>query len=206
MGDKTKLLSMYKRVAAAHATFKVDGLTQETADWFEAEVARLTDPLPSQRAILATKGNISKSGPIRGGLMMFLYNPESKLTIPYYDRFPIVIPIEVYKKPYPGFLGLNFHYLDYYDRARLLDMLQVLGSKEAIKLNRINYDLLAAVRKYKSFKPCLKRYRMANVMTNMALIPRAMWEIALFMPTEDFRKVKNKASIWRDSKRIYRKT
>ena len=170
---KDKIMSLYQSVADAHAEFKLDGLTQETADWFEAEVARLTDPLPSQRAILGTKGNISKSVPIRGGMMMFLYRPETKLTIPYYDRFPIVIPIEVYKRPIPGFLGLNFHYLDYYDRARLLDMLQVLGSREAIKLNRINYELLSSIRKYKAFKACLKRYRMANVMTNMAFLTLA---------------------------------
>ena len=201
-----KLMTMYQKVASAYQTYSTDGLTKESVAFFEAEVARLTDPLPSQRAIINAPENTSKSGPIRGSMMMFLYNPETKFSIPYYDRFPIVIPIEVYKKPIPGFLGLNLHYLDHYDRANLLDMLQNLGSREAIKLNRINYDLLTSVRKYKSFRPCLKRYRMSNILTNMALVPRDLWEIAIFLPTEDFRKVKNKASIWRDSKRIYRKT
>ena len=203
---KDKLISMYKKVEAANQRYQTKGLSKKSSEWFEAEVARLTDPLPSQRAQLNTKGNISKGGPIRGALMMYIYKPINKLELPYYDRFPLVIPIEVYKKPVPGFVGLNLHYLDYYDRARLLDMLQTLGQPGAIKLNRINYDILSAVRKYKMFRPCIKRYAIQNVLTNMALIPRDMWEIALYVPNEDFKKIRNKASIWRDSKRIYRKT
>jgi len=200
-----KIMTMYEKVAEAQGIYSDATLSKKSVKWFEAEVERLTDPLPGDRQLLGQPEHTSKSNPIKGSMMMFIYMPETKLTIPYYDRFPLVIPIGAYKKPFPGFLGLNLHYLNYYDRANLLDMLQVLGSRESIKLNRISYDLLKSVRKYKAFEPCVKRYRMANIKTNLALVPRALWETAVFLPTEDFRKVKNKASIWRESIRIYRK-
>ena len=43
-----------------------------------------------------------------GNMYMFRYEPKLKESLPYYDRFPIVFPIEPYSD---GFLGLNFHYL-----------------------------------------------------------------------------------------------
>ena len=43
-----------------------------------------------------------------GRLNMFLYDPKYKDKLPYYDVFPLVLPIQRYSD---GFLGINFHYL-----------------------------------------------------------------------------------------------
>jgi hypothetical protein len=37
-----------------------------------------------------------------------------------------------------------------------------------------------------------------------ALIPRELWETAIFLPIEDFRKKRNKKEIWKESRRIFR--
>lgn len=197
--------SIYAAVQKAAATYKLDEKTKEAIEWFEGEVQRLTEPLPSQRAIIGDDKHTLRSTVWRGGMFMYLYNPVTKNELPYYDRFPLVIPVEVYRKPVPAFSGLNLHYLNYYDRARLLDMLQQLGSSDMPRLNRINYDILNTVRKYRSFRPCVHRYNLDRVISNMAMVPRSLWEIATFLPIEDFRKVTNKSEIWRESRNIYRK-
>ena len=204
MGNPQKILSLYDKVSKALGTFKEGELTKKSIAWFEEEVQRLTDPLPGQRAIIRDEAHIPKSTIIRGSMTMFLYDPKTKADLPYYDRFPLVIPIEVYKKPVPSFSGINLHYLNYYDRATLLDMLQALGSPEMIRLNRINYDILSKVRKYRAFRPCVHRYNMDRIKTMNALIPRELWETAIFLPIEDFRKKRNKEEIWKESRRIFR--
>jgi len=58
------------------------------------------------------------SRPFYGKLNMFFYDPKHKKTLPYYDTFPLVLPLETYDD---GFLGLNLHYLPIPLRIRLLD-------------------------------------------------------------------------------------
>ena len=39
---------------------------------------------------------------------MFVYDPKTKAKLPFYDTFPLVLPIDTFRG---GFIGLNFHYL-----------------------------------------------------------------------------------------------
>ena len=56
--------------------------------------------------------------PFYGKLNMFFYDPKHKKKLPYYDTFPLVLPIEKYPD---GFLGINMHYLPIPLRIKLLD-------------------------------------------------------------------------------------
>ncbi len=58
--------------------------------------------------------------PFYGKLNMFIYDPKFKKKLPYYDTFPLVLPLETYSD---GFLGINFHYLPIPLRVKLLDRL-----------------------------------------------------------------------------------
>ena len=58
--------------------------------------------------------------PFYGKLNMFFYDPKFKKKLPYYDTFPLVLPLETYND---GFLGINFHYLPIPLRVKLLDKL-----------------------------------------------------------------------------------
>jgi hypothetical protein len=53
----------------------------------------------------------------------------------------------------------------------------------------------------KYFKPCFKRYLMSNVRSRFALVPAPEWEIATFLPTQDFQK-SGKSAVWADSRRM----
>ena len=52
------------------------------------------------------------SRPSQGRLNLFFYDPKFKKTLPYYDTFPLVLPLEPIKG---GFIGMNFHYLQQCD-------------------------------------------------------------------------------------------
>jgi hypothetical protein len=66
----------------------------------------------------------------------------------------------------------------------------------------MRYKLLTGVAKYKEFQPCYKHYLMGHVASRMSRVPMPEWEIAVFLPTEQFMKVK-KESVWRYSRKQY---
>ena len=88
---------------------------EEPFQWYRNRIRELGTPTQSE---LIRDGKIAGRFHI-GRLNMFVYDPKYKNKLPYYDTFPLVLPIERYDN---GFLGINFHYLPYALRARLLDL------------------------------------------------------------------------------------
>jgi hypothetical protein len=133
-----------------------------------------------------------------GKMYMFTYDPKMKEILPYYDTFPLVFPIELYKD---GFLGLNLHYLPPVTRAKLMDALyENINNKKydsTTKL-RISYQILAGAARYKYFKPCIKRYLFSHVGSPFVYVAPDEWDFALMLPTERFEKA-NKQTVYRDS-------
>ena len=123
-----------------------------------------------------------------GGLYHFFYDPLTKSELPYYDIFPLVIPL---KKKDDGFLGLNLHYLPPKYRAAFLDKLMglaVLNINNEPRRLQITYELLAATQSYKEFRPCLKHYLNTQIKSKILTVQPEEWETALFLPTANFRK------------------
>ena len=74
-----------------------------------------------------------------GGMYFFYYNPKLKDVLPFYDIFPLVIPIETYSD---GFLGLNLHYLPRVHRAMLMDQLyQTISNDKMNKTTKLSATL-----------------------------------------------------------------
>jgi hypothetical protein len=134
---------------------------------------------------------------------MFLYDPKHKETLPYYDRFPLIFPIN---KAKGGFLGINFHYLPLQLRAKLMDSLYEVTTNdrfdETTKI-RASYNILNSASKYKEFRPTVKHYLANHVKSKLIYINPSEWDISLFLPTERFEKA-SKTKVWEDSKRIIR--
>ena len=87
-----------------------------STDWYRDKIKEFGTPKPLD---LIRDGKRAAK-PFYGRLNMFTYNPKHRKTLPYYDTFPLVLPIEKYPD---GFLGINLHYLDIRTRIRLLDRL-----------------------------------------------------------------------------------
>ena len=141
---------------------------------------------------------------IAGNMYMYFYDPKTKKTLPYYDRFPLTILVE----PAPGgFYGLNLHYLRPDIRAAFLDELMKTAPKKVTdrsRLVKMRYKLLAGVRRYKEFKPCFKHYLTDHVKSKIVRVPMTDWELAIFLPTEQFRKAA-KSTVFKDSIEIARR-
>ena len=91
------------------------GRPKSTA-WYKEKIKELGTPKPLDLIRDGKRDN----KPFYGKLNMFMYDPKFKKTLPYYDTFPLVLPIEKYSD---GFLGINLHYLPIPLRIKLLDRL-----------------------------------------------------------------------------------
>ena len=127
--------------------------TNDARDWLQSKVASLSP----NRAALMQDGN-SKDKSIIGRMYFFFYDPKTKDVLPYYDRFPLVIPIERYSD---GFLGLNLHYISPRQRFFLLDKLSVfLNNHKYDESTRfaLSYDVLKNATNAFEGTPCIKKY------------------------------------------------
>ncbi len=150
--------------------------------WLKTQMNSLSSP---RQAIMRNK-NCQKTRNAIGRMYFYYYDPKTKGTLPYYDKFPLVIPIERYTD---GFLGLNLHYLPPNLRLVLLDKLYDLLNNDCFDENtrfRMSYSLLSSAARYKEFKPCLKRYLYSQLRSNFVEVPAEQWEIAVFLPVEQF--------------------
>ena len=139
-----------------------EGLTVRTnaaRDWLRAKVKNLK---PSRNELLSDKQKL-KSRTIVGKMYFYFYNPKTAKKLPYYDTFPLVIPIEMYPD---GFLGLNLHYLNPKYRLILLDKLsETLTNNRYDEKTRfqISYDSLKAMSSATEAQPCIKRYLFSHI-------------------------------------------
>ena len=102
------------------------GITPRTAEsqaWFQKQagyLGRINNNALLKEPVLKTE-----SEQIPGGMFMYFYDPKTKATLPYYDKFPLTVIVG----PAPGgFTGLNLHYLPMVLRAKLLDALMDITS------------------------------------------------------------------------------
>lgn len=159
------------------------GQIADASTWFQQTFSDLKTPTAT--IINKNDSNLTKNLQI-GKMYLFQYDPKLKKTLPLYDRFPLIFPFDHAEN---GFYGINFHYIPYIQRARLLDSLMSLSSSkamtESMRLN-MNYRLLKSVAKAKYFEPCIKRYLNSHIRSRFLLIPPSQWAKALFLPLEDF--------------------
>ena len=138
-----------------------------------------------------------------GNMYLFAYDPKHKDTLPYYDRFQLIFPIN---KAKGGFLGINMHYLPPILIAKLMDALYtVLNNKnfdETTKLTA-SYKILNSATKFKEFQPCIKHYLSVHVRSKPAYINPAEWDIALFLPMQKFVGA-TATQVYADSRKIVR--
>ena len=177
---------------------QIPARTQDARDWFRNK-ARSTSATPE--SIVRGEKARYKNRVSMGKMYLFNYDPKTKATLPYYDRYPLIFPVQGAPG---GFYGINMHYLPYVLRARLMDALYDLSSNERYdertKL-RLSYDILKGAAKYKAFKPTFKRYLSSHVRSRFIEINSSEWDIALFLPLESFAKA-SKGSVWADSRKM----
>ncbi len=156
--------------------------SQMARSWLFGKIRTLK--IPTNRANVLNDPARATRQTLVGRMYIFNYDPKYKETLPVYDRFPLVIPMETYPD---GFLGLNLHYLDPYARLWLLDLLHdfINNTKYDDSTRfKLSYETLNASRKYKIFETCVKRYLNNHIMSSIIYIEPDNWENAIFLPIE----------------------
>jgi len=189
------MASLFDTLQANAFRAGIKARTNKSRKWFQANVKNLQ---VSRQKVLTDTALEATNTPVRGSMYMYFYDPKHKLTLPYYDRFPLAVLVDGAPG---GFYGLNLHYLPYNTRAKFLDDLMSFGPQtpnESSRLTQLRYNLLSGVRKFKEFKPCFKHYLGTNIRSRISRVPMTDWEIAIFLPVEQFKK-SSKQTIWQDS-------
>lgn len=157
--------------------------TQQAVDWLLVHVRQAL----SGRIDKSMFKGVSRGREGIGRMYFFAYDPKTKDTLPYYDKFPLAIPIALYDD---GFLGLNLHYLPPRARARLLDQLMAYernaGTPRAYM--QLSYEMLNQVAKVKGYDKCIKRYLTSHIKTKLIKVENEHWETAAMLPVQEFRK------------------
>ena len=176
---------MAKLLDRIKSSLAKEGLTPRTnasRAWLRAKVKDLK---PTSSALMNDRDRLKNKSMI-GRMYFYFYDPKTKDSMPYYDQFPLVIPIEKYND---GFLGLNLHYIHPKHRMVLLDKLSDTMSNdtydEKTKL-KINYRYLAAASRIFEANPCIKRYLFTQIESRFLEITADEWDIAAMLPLESF--------------------
>ena len=147
-------------------------------DWYRKQVQSMTTP-GARSLIRSGKATLR---PKYGIMNLFGYDPKHKATLPYYDVFPLIFPLEPAKG---GFIGLNFHYLKPGARAAFLRSLaNTTTDKKFDKKTRYNINW----RNNTFMKKTAKHYLFNHVRTSFLNITAEEMAIAIFLPVARFKK------------------
>lgn len=172
--------------------------TRQSVNWFKNYVGNhFPLRITNARNYLTDK----VSNPVPGNMYMYSYDPKTKEQLDYYDTFPLIICLEVYKD---GFLGLNLHYVDPQMRAViLLELLTITNNRNYDEKTKfaITYQKLQSLSKMKSVSQhMLKRYLYTQLKTPISKVKPDDWEIVIFLPLQNFKKAYS-SQVWKDAYR-----
>ena len=166
----------------------------KSTDWYREKIKEFGTPT----SLDLIRDGKQATNPFFGRLNMFIYDPKLKKKLPYYDTFPLVLPLENYND---GFLGLNFHYLPIPLRMKLLDRVVDFSNNtkfdESTKLN-VSYTALKSIR---LIKPTLKRYLAGKVKSRFRRVDADEFTVATLLPVQRFKKG-SQAEVYRDSRKM----
>jgi hypothetical protein len=172
-------------------------MSRQSLDWLKAKIAsirtgaRTANPITKEVSRFANKIQ-------RGHMYCYYYDPKTKDDLPYYDKFPLIIALELYGD---GFLGLNLHYLPLIYRIAFLEKLMdraVLDKNGGVQRLKVSYDILNAAKRYKEFKPCLKKYLYSHLRSHILVVEPEEFDVAALLPIYQFSKATPR-KVWADS-------
>ena len=159
------------------ATKVFDSIKQAAGDreksltWYRGKVKSLMDNVTKNKLM---RGKLFAT-PQPNGLNFFRYNPKLASILPYYDVFPLVLPIQSARG---GFLGINFHYLPIPLRMKLFETLEKKDFQGDYR----------ALKNIREIKPTIKHYLRSQMASKFLRLDEEEFAPAIFLPVQDFRK------------------
>ena len=160
--------------------------------WYREKIKEFGTPGPLDLIRDGKRNN----KPFYGKLNMFMYSPKFKKTLPYYDTFPLVLPLEMYPD---GFLGINLHYLPIPLRIKLLDRLVDYSNNTAFDESTkliVDYSKLKSVR---LIRPTIHKYLAGYTKSQFRRIDADEFTVATLLPVQRFKKA-SASEVWKESR------
>ena len=164
----------------------------KSTDWYRDKIREFGTP----KALDLIRDGKQATSPFFGRLNMFFYDPKLKTKLPYYDRFPLVLPLEEYND---GFLGINFHYLPIPLRIRLLDSVVDFSNNTKFDETTIIQADYARLKNINLVKPTLHRYLAGQTKSDFRRIDADEFTVATLLPVQRFKKASAR-EVWKDSR------
>jgi hypothetical protein len=166
----------------------------KSTQWYRDKIAEFGKP----GAMDLIRDGKRNNKPFFGRLNMFFYDPKLKAKLPYYDTFPLVLPLEPYAD---GFLGINFHYLPMTLRLQLLDkVVDFSNNTKFDESTRLAVDY-SKLKNLSIIKPTLKRYLAGRVKTQFRRIDADEFTVAALLPVQRFKKA-SASEVYADSRKM----
>ena len=166
----------------------------KSTEWYRDKIKEFGKP----GAMDLIRDGKRNNKPFYGRLNMFFYDPKLKKKLPYYDTFPLVLPLEPYAD---GFLGINFHYLPMTLRLKLLDIVVDFSNNTKFdESTRLAVDY-SKLKKFNIIKPTLKRYLAGRVKTQFRRIDADEFTVAALLPVQRFKKA-SASEVYADSRKM----
>lgn len=173
--------------------------SRESREWLRTKIANLK---PTKASLMNDMARLRERS-IVGKMYFFMYDPKTKEKMKYYDKLPLVLPIEPYSD---GFLGLNLHYIHPKQRLILMDKLSSFANNnkfDATTKLKLSYQTLKAASRIFEKNACIKRYLFTQIQSRFLEISADEWDIAVLLPVESFTSEKkniSKTQVFQDSK------
>lgn len=164
----------------------------KSTQWYKDKIKEFGKP----GALDLIRDGKRNNKPFYGKLNMFFYDPKFKKKLPYYDTFPLVLPLETYSD---GFLGVNLHYLPIPLRIKLLDRLvDYSNNTDFDESTRLVVDY-SKLKNIKLIKPTIHKYLAGHVRSQFRRIDADEFTVATLLPVQRFKKASSK-EVWAESR------
>ena len=161
------------------------GGKERSVRWFREKVKELGE-VPSRTLI--REGRVGPR-PHIARMNFFMYSPkykDDKNVLPYYDKFPLILPIQTASPMREGFMGLNFHYLSIPMRIRLLNIMSEYASDDKFDENtriRLTWN---RIKRNQLVRPTVKKYLYDHVKSPYRRIDADEMMVAVLLPVQQF--------------------
>jgi hypothetical protein len=177
---------------------------RKSQDWFAEQTRILTNQVSPASIMANADRRVSYLTP--GHMYLFHYFPIGAKTLPFYDTFPLIIPIS---KTDTNFTGINFHYLPPKVRVVLLkNLLDFATNKKLDEKTRLrmSWSYIGGISKYRGVNTAVKQYRYDCLESMFLHVPATQWFNAVMLPLERFNTGENavfidKKQVWQESMR-----
>ena len=160
----------------------------ESLDWLRKQLS----PIRFQQDDLAYDDDLEREDrayPVLGEMYVYFYGAKWDKKLPYWDRFPVVIPFRYTNN---GWYGLNLHYIAPRYRILLLDaMYEFLMENEDKPEDtrfRVIYQMVKSMSKLRWARPCLKQYQYNYIDSRICQVMPEHFDLVAMLPTQRFQK------------------